>query len=173
MIWDAMHRQIPGKALCQVVTAKKCNMSKWKQVTQELTSLRHSHKWSQLLLLFLETWNSSLHLTGKHDPRIGGVCISDEMNIVLMSKEQYGKILEEIKISNATTIREEIIRVREAMIELYGLGHYPKSPIILDPMNLINSAEKNVMLQLYSSSKRINETNRQRTVTIIDTTVYA
>ena len=67
------------------------------------------------------------------DPMIGGVCISDEMNIVLMSKEQYGKILEEIKIPNVITIREDIIRVREAMIELYGLGHYPKSPIILDP----------------------------------------
>ena len=63
------------------------------------------------------------------DPRIGGVCISDEMNIVLMSKEQYGKILEEIKIPNVTTTREDIIRVREAMIELYGLGHNPKSPI--------------------------------------------
>ena len=59
------------------------------------------------------------------DPRISGICISDEMNIVLMSKEQYGQILEEIKITNATTIREDIIRVREAMIELYGLGHYP------------------------------------------------
>ena len=43
------------------------------------------------------------------DPRIGGVCISDEMNIVLMSKEQYGKILEEIKIPNVTTIREDRI----------------------------------------------------------------
>ena len=59
------------------------------------------------------------------DLRIGGICISDEMNIVLMSKEQYGQILEEIKITNATAIREDIIRVREAMIELYGLGHYP------------------------------------------------
>ena len=47
------------------------------------------------------------------------------MNIVLMSKEQYEQILEEIKITNATAIREDIIRVREAMIELYGLGHYP------------------------------------------------
>ena len=41
------------------------------------------------------------------DPRIGGVCISDEMNIVLMSKEQYGKILEEIKIPNVMTIKED------------------------------------------------------------------
>ena len=107
------------------------------------------------------------------DPRIGGVCISDEMNIVLMSKEQYGKILKEIKIPNVTTTREDIIRVHEAMTELYGLRHYPKSPIILDTMNLRNSAEKNVILQLYSSSKRIVETNRQRTVTIICTMVYA
>ena len=66
-----------------------------------------------------------------------------------MSKEQYGKILGEIKIPNVTTTREDIIRVREAMIGLYGPGHNPKSPIILDPMNLRNSAEKNVMFQLY------------------------
>ena len=111
------------------------------------------------------------------DPMIGGVCISDEMNIVLMSKEQYGKILEEIKIPNVTTIREDIIRVREAMIELYGLGHYPKSPIILDPHELekfcrekcnaptlFDSIFKTIE---HPSCKRINETNRQRTVTII------
>ena len=48
------------------------------------------------------------------DPRIGGVCISDEMNIVLMSKQQYGKILQEIKIPNVMTIREDVIRVHEA-----------------------------------------------------------
>ena len=51
----------------------------------------------------------------RNDSRIGGVCISDEINIVLMSKEQYGKILEEIKIPNVMTIREDIIRVCEPM----------------------------------------------------------
>ena len=40
-----------------------------------------------------------------------------------MSKEQYGKIFEEIKIPNVTTRGEDVIRVREAMIELYRLGH--------------------------------------------------
>ena len=83
------------------------------------------------------------------DPRIGGVCISDEMNIVLMSKEQYGKILKEIKIPNVMTIREDIIRVREAMIELYGLGHNPKSPIILDPQELEKFCREKCNLQLY------------------------
>ena len=49
-------------------------------------------------------------------PRICGVCILDEMNIVLMSRECYEKILKEIKISNVTTTREDIIKVHETMI---------------------------------------------------------
>ena len=112
------------------------------------------------------------------NPRIGGVCISDEMNIVLMSKEQYGKILEETKIPNVMTIREDIVRVREAMT-----GHNPKSPIILEPQELEKFCREkcnaptlfdSIFKTLeHPSSKRINETNQQRTVTIIYTMVYA
>ena len=39
--------------------------------------------------------------------------------MVLMSKEQYSKIFKEIKIPNVTTIREDIIRVCEARLQLY------------------------------------------------------
>ena len=61
---------------------------------------------------------------------------TDDLRIGGMSKEQYGKILQEIKIPNVATIREDIIRVRQAMIELYVPGQFPESPIILDPHEL-------------------------------------
>ena len=116
-------------------------------------------------------------------PRIDGVCISDEMNIVLMSREQYEKILKEIKIPNITTTKEDIIRVHEAMTEVYGLEHNPKSPIILDlhalekfcreKCNAPTLSDSIFKTMEHLSSKRINETNWQRAVTIIYTMVSA
>ena len=102
------------------------------------------------------------------DPGIVGVCISDEMNIALTSKEQYGKILEEIKIPNVTTTREDIIRVCAAMIELYGLGYNLESPIILDPHELEKLCREKCnastlfdsifkTMEHHPSSKRIND----------------
>ena len=69
------------------------------------------------------------------------------------------------------------------MIELYGLGHNPESPIILDPQELEKFCREKcnaptlfdsiLKTMEHPSSKRINETNRQRTVTIIYTMVCA
>ena len=67
-------------------------------------------------------------------PRIDGVCILDEINIVLMCREEYEKILKEIKIPNITTTREDIIRVYDSIFKTME----------------------------HPSSKRINETNWQK-----------
>ena len=180
-----MHRQIPSKL--STMSGGNSQEIQYEQMETSATGIDYTQAFTQMepviasVLGNMKQWSAFNRQTD--DPRIGGVCISDEMNIVLMSKEQYGKILEEIKIPNVMTIREDIIRVREAMIELYGLGHNPKSPIILDPQELEKFCRKKCNAPTlfdsifktmeHPSSKRMNETNRQRTVTIIYTMVYA
>ena len=99
-----MHRQIPAKAPCQVHVRGNSQEIQYEQMGTSDTGIDFTQAFTQMepviasALGNMKQWSAFNRQT--NDPRIGGVCISDEMNIVLMSKEQYGKILEEIKIPN-------------------------------------------------------------------------
>ena len=131
-----MHRQIPAKAL----SGGNSQEMQYEQMETSYTGIDLTQAFTQMepviatVLGNMKQWSAFNRQTD--NPKIGGVCILDETNIVIMSKEQYGKILKEIKIPNVTTVREDIIRIREAMIEQYGLGHNLKSSIILEPHEL-------------------------------------
>ena len=76
-----MHRQIPAKAPCQVVTEMQ-----YEQMETSDTEIDFTQAFAQMdpvidiILGNIKQWSAFNRQTD--DPRIGGVCILDEMNNV-------------------------------------------------------------------------------------------
>ena len=85
-----MHRQIPAKA---PVSGGNSQEMQHEQLGTSDTGIYFTQAFTQMepdiatVLGNMKQWSAFSRQTA--DPRFCGVCISDEMNIVLMSKEQY------------------------------------------------------------------------------------